>query len=383
MADKDYYEVLGVDRNASQEEIKRAYRKLALKWHPDRNPNNPEAAERFKEAARAYEVLSDPNKRSLYDAYGEAGLQGAGARTFTSVEDIFSAFGDIFGGSLFDEVFGSPFRSRRPTRGRSLRVALEVDLEDVATGARKVVTLRRLEHCDRCAGTGCAPGTRRATCSYCRGHGQVERRQGFFALRTTCPRCHGRGTVIPDPCSECEGSGMAERAVDVDIRIPPGVESGTRLRIRNEGEPGPSGERGDLYCDIIVRDHPMFRRQRADLVCELPIPYSLAALGGRSEVPLLGGKTTEIKIPRGVQTGDVLRVPRQGLPYPEGTGKGDLLVQVFVEVPTHLTPRQEELLRELAEIEGVNLPEKRKSFLRRITDYVYSMTHPLGGEDEK
>jgi len=383
MAETDYYKVLGVDTNASPEQIRRAYRKLALRYHPDRNPNDPAAAEKFKEAALAYEVLSDPQKRSLYDTYGEAGLEGARVRTFHSSEDIFSAFGDIFTGSLFEEFFGVRSSTAHRAQGRSLRVALEITLEEVAAGAHKTVALRRQEHCHECRGSGCAPGTRPASCSYCRGHGQVESRQGFFTLRTRCPRCHGGGAVIPHPCPRCGGTGLTEQESDVDIPIPPGIESGMRLHIPGEGEPGPTGERGDLYCDVVVGDHPLFARSGADLVCELPITYSLAALGGKAEVPLLGGETLEVEIVRGSQPGQILRIPRRGLPYPGSARRGDLLVKLFVEVPTKLTARQEELLRELAKIEGANIPEKRKSFLERVRDYVHSMTHSLGSEKEK
>jgi len=385
MAETDYYKVLGVGTNASPEQIRRAYRKLALRYHPDRNPNDPAAAEKFKQAALAYEVLSDPQKRSLYDTYGEAGLEGARVRTFDSSEDIFSAFGDIFTATLFDfdELFGVRSSTARRAQGRSLRVALEITLEEVAAGAHKTVALRRQERCDECRGSGCAPGTRPASCSHCRGYGQVESRQGFFTLRTTCPRCHGGGAVIPHPCPRCGGTGLTERESDVDIPIPPGVESDARLHIPGEGEPGPTGERGDLYCDVVVGDHPLFARSGADLVCELPITYSLAALGGKAEVPLLGGETLEVEILRNSQPGQILRIPRQGLPYPGSARRGDLLVKLFVEVPTRLTARQEELLRELAKIEGANIPEKRKSFLERVRDYVHSMTHSLGSEKEK
>ena len=383
MAETDYYKVLGVDRNASQEEVRRAYRRLALKYHPDRNPNDPAAAENFKVAARAYEVLSDPQKRSLYDTYGEAGLAGARLHSFDSFEDIFSAFSDIFTGSLFDEFFGVRSATGRRARGRSLRVALEISLEEVATGAHKTVTLRRQERCDECQGSGCARGSGPSSCSYCRGYGQVESRQGFFTLRTTCPRCRGSGTVITHPCSRCKGRGVAQREGDLEIPIPPGIESGTRLHIPGEGEQEPTGERGDLYCDVVVRDHALFVRNGADLVCELPISYSLAALGGKTEVPLLGGQTLEVNVPRGAQPGQALRVPKRGLPYPNSTRRGDLLVQLLVDVPTRLTARQEELLRELAKIEGTNVPEKRKSFLERVRDYVHSMAHSLGSENKK
>ncbi|MFP4026903.1 MAG: molecular chaperone DnaJ [Candidatus Brocadiia bacterium] len=382
MPEKDYYDILGVKRKASQKEIKRAYRKLALEYHPDRNPDDPEAAEKFKEAARAYEVLGDEQKRRLYDQYGEAGLRNTGRRDFGSFDDIFSAFSDIFGGSgLFDEFFSGGRRGqRREKRGRNLRVALNMSLEEVSEGVTKTVTLRRREICDHCEGNGCTPGTEPTTCSYCRGHGQVENRQGFFSMRTTCPKCHGSGTICKNPCSKCGGEGLIEKECDVEITVPAGIESGTRIRVRGEGEPGPGG-RGDLFCDITVREHSIFNRRGADLICELPVSYSLAALGGKAQVPILGGEMREIEIPRSTQGGDLLRISKAGLPYPQNSARGDLLINVSVEVPQKLTDRQEELLRELAEIEGSHVSEKRKGFLQKIKEYVYQRSH--GEKDEE
>ncbi|MDP6438303.1 MAG: molecular chaperone DnaJ [Candidatus Brocadiia bacterium] len=381
MSPRDYYEVLGVGREAEPDMIKRAYRKLALKYHPDRNPDDPDAAGRFKEAAQAYDVLGDDEKRRVYDVYGEAGLagRGRGPRDFGSFDDVFSAFSDIFSGNIFDEFFAATGRGHAE-RGRSLRVALAVSFEEVAGGVTKVVTLRRHEHCEKCRGTGCKPGTQPATCSYCRGYGQVESRRGFFAMRTTCPRCQGTGTIITDPCPACRGAGLVEKPVDVDIPIPAGVESGTRIRIRGEGERGPSGGRGDLYCDILVREHELFRRNGTDLICELPITYPTAALGGEVEVPTLGGGTEMIEVPRGTQSGDMLRLRSRGLPALRSSARGDLLVEISVEVPDVLSPRHEELLRELAEVEGASVSARRKSFLDRIKNYVYSMTRPEGEE---
>ena len=324
-------------------------------------------------------MLGDEEKRRVYDVYGEAGLtgRGRGPRDFASFDDVFSAFSDIFSGSIFDEFFAATGRGRA-RRGRSLRVGLAVSLEEVAGGTTKVVTLRRHERCEKCRGTGCRPGTQPATCSYCRGYGQVESRQGFFAMRTTCPRCQGAGTVISDPCPACRGEGLVEKPVDVEIPIPAGVESGTRIRIRGEGEHGPSGERGDLFCDILVREHELFRRNGAELICELPITYPTAALGGEVEVPTLGGETQVIEVPRGTQSGDMLRLRSRGLPVLRSSARGDLLVEMSVEVPDVLSPRHEELLRELAEVEGASVSARRKSFLDRIRNYVYSMTHPEG-----
>jgi len=375
MAKQDYYEVLGVSRDASQEEIKRGYRKMALKYHPDRNPDDPQAAEKFKAAAQAYEVLGDPEKRKLYDLYGEGGLQGAHVRSFTSFDDIFDAFSDVFGEGVFEGFFG---RSSGRRRGRSLRVQLALDLEEITRDAEKTIRLRRLERCEVCGGSGCKPGTRPRNCPRCGGYGQVETRQGFFSMRMTCPECHGAGSIIEEPCPECRGDGRVEKEVDVTIRIPAGVESHTRLRVAGRGELGPGGQRGDLYCDIFVREHPIFERHGADLLCEVPIGYPVAALGGKAEVPTIDGRTEEIKIPRGAQSGDVLAIKRKGLPYPGRAGRGDLLVRLVVEIPRKLTPRQEELLRELADIENIHVPERRKSFLERIKNYLCQKTHSSG-----
>ncbi len=374
MADKDYYDILGVDREASQDEIKKAYREAALKYHPDRNPDDPDASEKFKEAAEAYDVLGDPDKRQQYDRFGEAGLNGQRGRDFQSYDDVFSAFSDIFGGSMFEEFFGGRSGRGSQSSGRNLRVELDLDLEDVAQQTTKTVTLRRREKCDNCDGEGAAPGSEPRTCTYCKGYGQVESRQGFFSMRTTCPKCNGKGKIIDNPCSQCGGNGMIQKECEVDITIPQGVESGTRLRVRGEGEPAPNGRRGDLYCDITVNDHHIFDRRGPDLECELPISYSKAALGGTAEVPTLGGDKKTIDIPRGSQNGDTIRLEGEGLPYPNRRRKGDLIVRIHVDVPRDLTDAQEDLLRELADIEGTNVSDKRQSFMQKLKNYVRSVT---------
>lgn len=379
---KDYYEILGLSRDASQKDIKKAYRELALKYHPDRNPDDEEAAEKFKKAAEAYEVLSDPEKKRLYDTYGEAGLEGTRRRSFSSFDDIFSAFSDVFGGSLFEEFFGgSARRQRRARRGRSLRVTLEVDLQDVLTGTTREVTLRRREQCPRCGGSGAAPGESPTTCPFCKGHGEVESRQGFWAMRTPCPKCNGRGSIIEKPCPRCGGSGQAEQERDVQIRIPPGIESGTRLRVPGEGEASQSGRRGDLYCDIVVRDHELFQRNGADLIFELPITYPLAALGGEVEVPTLEGGTRRVEIPRASQNDAVVRLRGQGLPYPNTEQRGDLMVRLRIQVPTRLSEDHETLLRELAEIEGTSVLPERENLFQRVWKHVSEAARP--GDSEK
>lgn len=379
MAEGDYYEILGVNRDASPAEIKRAYRRMALKYHPDRNPGDREAAEKFKGAAEAYEVLGNEETRHRYDAYGRAGLAGVPLHEFSSVEDILGVFSDFLGGTgFFDEFFGGP-RTRGHARGRNLRVALAVDLREVLTGAQKTITLKRAEVCEQCGGKG-APEDGIKACPQCRGHGQVESRQAFFRVRATCPRCGGRGSVITQPCSQCGGNGHVEKDAQVTVKVPAGIESGTRLRVRGEGEPSPAGPPGDLYCDVFVEEHPVFQRSGADLLCEVPISYPTAALGGTVPVPTLQGEAHELVVPAGTQSGEVVRLRGLGLPDMHGRGHGDLLARVFIETPQALTPRHEELLRELAEIENVIVSEKRKSFLVKVRDYLYGQEGGAGRE---
>ncbi len=374
---REYYTTLGVASDASQQEIKKAYRKMAFRYHPDRNPDDPQAAEKFKAASRAYEVLSDEDKRRIYDRHGEEGLKGFNRPDFQSEDDIFGAFSDIFGyGNPFEDIFGQRRRHEGQQQGRNLRVNIEVDLEDVVKGTKKTVTLRRRDICSSCNGNGAAPGTEPATCSYCKGYGQVEQRQGFFAMRVTCPRCQGSGSIIKSPCTECNGSGLVESVVEIKIDIPAGIESGTRLKVTGEGEPHPETRmRGDLYCDIVTRTHPLFVRHGTDLVCNLPVAYSLAALGGKTQAPALKAGAVEITVPKGTQNGDVLRLRGMGLPDPHSGRKGDLLVKVFVEVPRKLTRRQKELLRELTEIEGAHISPEREGFVERLKEYVKNFTH--------
>ncbi len=365
---KDYYQILGVARNASADEIKSAYRKLALKYHPDRNKGDKEAEQKFKEAAEAYEVLRDPEKRQLYDQYGEAGLRGRPMRGFSTFEDIFEAFGDIFGGGLFDDLFGG--RRRAPRRGASLRCDIEISLEDVATGVEKVIEVARREICDTCHGTGAKPGTQPVTCPYCGGRGEVQRSQGFFTIRQPCPKCEGYGQIIQSPCPACRGAGRRTQQAHITIRIPAGGEDGKRMRVAEQGEPGePGAPRGDLYCDIHVKPHPLFERRGDDILCELPITFTQAALGATIEdAPTLDGKTT-ITIPPGTQSGEILKLPGKGLPNLRGAGRGDLLVRVVVEVPKKLTPEQERLLREFAKTEDAHVSERRKTFFQKVKEY--------------
>lgn len=370
--DEDYYRILEIERNASQEDIKKAYRKQALKYHPDRNPGDKQSEQRFKKAAEAYEILGDSEKRKQYDLYGREGLKGFEVHGFTNFEDIFEHFSDIFGGGLFEDFFGTRTRrqARTERRGPNLRVDIDLDLREVAAGTEKTIGLTRREYCDVCGGSGLRPGTSPATCSYCRGRGEIQQTQGFFVLRATCPKCGGHGKVIESPCNRCNGGGRVAKRTNITVQVPPGVEDGTRLRIAGQGESGENGApRGDLYCDIHVKPHPIFQRQGNNILCELPISFTQAALGCEVDVPTLKGSVTKVKVPKGTQHGDILNVRGEGLPAMHGWGKGDLLVQAVIEVPARLTARQEELLREFAEIERLHPSPKTKSFFQKMKEY--------------
>ncbi|MCL5808742.1 MAG: molecular chaperone DnaJ [Deltaproteobacteria bacterium] len=348
---RDYFEILGVERNASEEEIKKSYRKLAMQFHPDRNPGNREAEESFKEAAEAYEVLCDPEKRDIYTRYGHEGLSGVGYRGFSGFEDIFSSFGDIFG-----DVFGfSTGRSRSRTgamAGADLRYDLRVSFMDAALGATTEIHLQKYVLCSSCRGSGCAPGTSTQVCSRCQGRGQVTQSSGFFSISSTCPLCKGQGGVITDPCPECSGGGKVRTAKTVQLKIPAGVETGSRLRLRGEGEEGQhGGPNGDLYVFIEVEEHELFERSGNDIFCRVPITFTQAALGGSVEAPTLTG-VEKIKIPRGTQTGRIFRLKGKGIANLRGYGRGDEVIETVVTVPTNLTKKQEELLREFDKLSG-------------------------------
>lgn len=364
---RDYYEVLGVPREAGAEEIKKAYRKAALQYHPDRNPGDKQAEERFKECADAYAVLSDEQKRKQYDQFGHQAFgQGGGydGQRFTNMEDIFSAFGDVFG-------FGGAFeRGRRagPQPGRDLKIDLELTLEEIETGIERTIALKRAEPCKTCKGSGAKSGTAPVVCATCGGRGQVHRNQGFFTLATTCPRCRGEGSFIEHPCADCRGAGKLSQKSEIKLKIPPGVEDGLRLRVPQQGDAGDAGApRGDLYVVVREHEHRLFQRNGADLLCELPFSFQQLALGDKVEIPTLRGRA-EMSIPAGTQSGKVFRLRQQGLPELQGGGRGDQLVRVFIEVPEKLTERQKELLREFAAIE-----QKRsghKSFFEKISSYL-------------
>ncbi len=382
MANKsDYYEVLGVDRGASQVEIKSCYRKIALKYHPDRNPDDAEAEARFKEAAEAYAVLSDEEKRQQYDQFGHAAFTGArsagpaqGPGGF-SMDDIFSAFGDVFsggggGGSFrFEDLFAGAGQ-RRGRRGASLRVDLQVTLEEVGTGVEKSIEVARLDHCATCDGTGAKAGTKPETCTTCGGVGEVQQSQGFFAIRRTCPRCQGRGATIQHPCTNCRGTGRVRRREEKKIYIPPGIEEGSVERVPGQGEIGEGGgPPGDLVIVIHVKQHEFFERHGSDLICEVPVRFGQAALGATIHVPTLS-KPVEMKIPKGTQPGQTLRLRGQGLPRADGRGRGNLLVRINVIVPKKLTARQEELLAELDTLDEEKQAKshKGKGIFEKIKD---------------
>jgi molecular chaperone DnaJ len=348
MEEKDYYKILGVSRNATEDEIKKAYRKMALQYHPDRNPGNKEAEEKFKLASEAYEVLRDPEKREIYDHYGIEGLKGTGFTGFRGFEDIFSAFSDIF-----DDFFGFGTGYRRKTRprpGADLRYDLKISFFDAAFGKETEIEIPKNVTCEACYGTGAKSGTYPTTCPNCRGTGQVTRSQGFFTISTTCTQCHGEGKVILNPCKECRGTGKVRKNKKIQIKIPPGVDTGSKLRIRGEGEEGErGGPPGDLFVFIYVEPHEFFQRDGDDIICQIPISFAQAALGAEIEIPTLNGKRT-ITIPKGTESGEIFKIKGEGFPRIKGHGKGDLVVQVIVKTPKNLTKRQEELLREFEEI---------------------------------
>lgn len=365
---RDYYEVLGVDRNATEAQISESYRKLAMKYHPDRNPGDEEAVVRFKEAAEAFEVLGHREKRARYDRFGHAGLEGGGAPHFQDVSDIFNAFGDIFGQGFFSDFFGGGQRGARVHKGSDIRADVQLDLLEAAKGTSKVVRFMRHVACETCEGSGAKSGTKPEMCRYCGGKGRVVQSSGIFSLQTTCPSCHGSGQVIQHPCNECRGSGYVQKKITRKVDIPAGVDDRTRMRLAGEGEPSPNGgPPGDCYCFIHVTEHPMFQRRGQDLLCQVPISYPQAALGATLEVPTLEGREN-MAIPPGTQNGETFSLRGRGMPDPRRHGKGDLLVQVHIEVPETLTPEHEAVLRQLAEIENVNVSPTRKSFFEKLKE---------------
>ncbi|HNO12664.1 MAG TPA: molecular chaperone DnaJ [Accumulibacter sp.] len=369
MAKRDLYDILGVNRDASDEEIKKAYRKLAMKHHPDRNPDNPKAEEHFKEVKEAYETLTDPEKRAAYDQYGYAGIDpqaGMGAAGA-------GGFSDTFGG-IFDEIFGGRRGGGRSNvyRGAHLRHNLEISLEQAAFGTETKIRIPTMEVCDACHGSGAKAGTQPKTCPTCQGSGQVRLQQGFFSIQQTCPKCHGTGRFIAEPCVPCHGSGRVKQHKTLAVKIPAGVDEGDRIRLTGEGEHGINGgPSGDLYVQIHLKAHPVFQREQNDLHCEMPISFTTAALGGEIDIPTLDG-AAKIRVPPETQSGKIFRLRGKGIKGVRSNAHGDLLCHVVVETPVHLTERQKELLRELEESSRENSAHhnpRAKSWMDRVRDF--------------
>jgi len=353
MAKRDYYEILGVERSATEEEIKKAYRKLAVKYHPDKNPGDKSAEDRFKELGEAYEVLCEPQKRSAYDQYGHAAFDKRAGFGRGGFHDPFDVFREVFGGgSIFDELFGGGGRQdpNQPQRGDDLRYDMEITFEEAAHGCEKEISVTKPERCEACEGSGAEPGSRVKTCPTCGGRGQVITSRGIFSIAQTCPHCQGAGRIIEKPCKTCRGTGRGERTSKITLRIPAGVDTASRLRSVGNGEAGlRGGPPGDLYVVIHVRPHDIFQRDGDDLLCEIPIGFVQAALGAEIEVPTLEGKAG-IRIPPGTQPGTMFRLKGKGVKSIQGYGHGDLHVRINVEVPTHLTPAQKSKLQEFSEL---------------------------------
>jgi molecular chaperone DnaJ len=372
MPKKDYYQVLGVTRDAPAEEIKKAYRQLALKHHPDRNPGSKEAEERFKEAAEAYSVLADAEKRSVYDRFGHDGLRGEGFQGFSGFDSsVFEDFEDILGnffGFSFGGLFGGRERGRgaRRSRGQDLALEVEIGLEEAAAGVEREIKINRAEACPACKGSKRKPGTQATSCPACGGRGQVRYQQGFFTLARTCPRCQGGGEINPSPCESCQGRGHVKEKRTLKVRIPAGVDDGSRLRLIGEGEAGDEGTpTGDLYVVTRVRKHPFFEREGNDLACEISITFTQAALGARIEIPTLDGNEV-LKIPPGAQPGEIVRIKGKGVPDVSGRRKGDLFVKVQIKTPENLSKEQKALLVKLAELRGENVESVDTSVVHRL-----------------
>ena len=367
---RDYYEVLGVARVASDVEIKSAYRKLAMTYHPDRNPNNPEAEDKFKEITEAYAILADGEKRTLYDRFGHAGLGGSAGGPAGFDPAIFQDFGDIFGDIFgFGDMFGQGGRRRsRAQRGADLREDLHLEFEEAVFGVDKQVNVRRHETCDACRGTGAAPGKAPVSCRSCNGRGQVRYQQGFFSIARTCPACQGAGNVITDPCPKCKGEGRLMRERVVETKVPAGVEDGTRIRFSGLGEAGAfSGPAGDLYIVLHVKEHAFFEREGNDLHCVVPISFPQAALGTEIMIPTLEGEH-KLKVPEGTQSGTSFRIRSKGVPILNSHGKGDLYVEVRIQTPAKLNKRQRELVAELGQLSPVENKPQNRTLLGRVKD---------------
>lgn len=374
----DFYETLGVAKNASADEIKKAYRKLAIKYHPDKNPGNKEAEEKFKEVSAAYETLGNPEKRSQYDQLGHdaytrsGGGGGAGGFNYQQAQDIFSQFFGGGGGFGFEDLFGGGRRAdpHAPQRGEDLRYALEIDFETAMYGDDKKINVTRLENCDSCGGSGCAPGSGRKSCPRCKGSGMLNISQGFFSVRQPCPNCSGTGQIIEKPCPKCHGEGRVRSTAPLSIHIPAGVDDGSSLRVSGKGSAGlRGGPAGDLYVILRVRPSNVFQRDENDLLCEVPIPFALAAAGGDLFVPTISGKT-RIKVPAGTQSGTILRIKGKGAPSLRGGGRGDLHVRLLVETPVGLSREQQELLEKFNASLTPKNQKRQSEFAERARNFL-------------
>jgi len=368
---RDYYEVLGVERNVSEEEVKRAYRKLAVKFHPDKNPEDPHAEDKFKEIGEAYDVLMDPDKRAAYDRLGHAAFtQGAARGGF---HDPFDIFREVFagaGGGIFETFFGGVGgRGEDRQRGSDLRYDMQIKLEEAAFGVEKEIEIQKLDTCDKCQGSGAEPGSRTINCPACGGRGQVISSRGFFQVSQTCPRCRGAGQIIEKPCRQCHGEGRLEKMSRIMLKIPAGIADGSRLRSSRNGEAGTrGGPHGDLYVVIHIKEHKIFQREDDNLYCEVPIPFSSAALGGEVDVPTLEGKA-HLKVPAGTQSGQIFKLRGKGIVNVNGRERGDLLARLIVEVPTRLNAEQRQKLEEFADLCGEENAPMRKSFFERAKEF--------------
>jgi molecular chaperone DnaJ len=372
---RDYYEVLGVEQSATDEEVKRAYRKLAVKFHPDKNPDDPHSEERFKELGEAYDVLIDSNKRAAYDRFGHAAFAPGGAGFGRDVfHDPFEIFREVFGGGgfgggIFETFFGGGEHAEDRRRGSDLRYDMQIQLEEAAFGAEKEIEIAKLDPCDKCKGSGAEPGSRTITCSTCGGRGQVISSRGFFHVSQTCPRCRGAGEVIEKPCQKCRGEGRVEKLSRVKLKIPAGIMEGSRLRSLGNGEAGTrGGPPGDLYVVIHIKEHKIFQRERDDLYCEVPIPFSVATLGGEIDVPTLQGGA-HLRVPSGTQSGQMFKLRGKGITNTDGRGHGDLFARLIVEVPSRLNAEQRRKLEEFAALCGDENTPLRKSFFERAKDF--------------
>ena len=378
MVKRDYYEVLGIKKNASADDIKRSYRRMAIKHHPDKNPGDKDAEAKFKECAEAYEVLSDTEKRQRYDQFGHEGLRGMGMHDYSHMkwQDIGSIFEDILGGGRgggFGDFFGSGQRRstrKSPARGYDLETSVELTLNDIAKGAEKTIEFTRQDNCTECNGTACAKGTSPGNCPACGGSGQVSRGGGFFQMVSTCPQCRGAGKVITNPCKNCRGTGKVPKKRVVSIKIPAGVHEGQAIRVSREGEPGRNnGPRGDLYCYVQVKQHEFLQRDGCDLIAIVPITFTQAALGATIDVPSLNGKK-QLRIPPGSQYGNVFRIKGQGLPGMRTRRTGDQMVQITIEAPVKMNSKQKELLKKFSDIENKTVFPKSKKFFDRLKKYL-------------